>query len=102
MGQQTQEDQSPLSGVLISPLNKDPAPCGGYPQDEAKATRQVKVHAPLVSPPPPLQTTLLDLVRAVNEVTDDEQLVTAIVAQLVNSGQARLMGTFKHTGMITL
>lgn len=82
MEQQIQDDQSPLCGMFISPLNLDHTPHVGYP-------------------PPPIHTTLLDLVRAVNEVTDDEQLVIATVVQLVNSGQARLIGTFKNARMIT-
>ena len=43
-----------------------------------------------------LETTLLDLVWAVSQVTNDDQLVTATVAHLVNSGRARLTGTFKN------
>jgi hypothetical protein len=50
--------------------------------------------------PSRLDTTLLDLVWAVNQVTEDEQLVVATVMHLVNSGQARLIGTFKGTQVI--
>jgi hypothetical protein len=102
MERKAQDEQSPLSAALISPLNKDHAPRVEYLQEEAKANRQTKVSAQLFPPSPPLHTTLLDLVRAVNEMTDDEQVVIATVAQLVNSGQARLIGTFKNARMITL
>ena len=45
-------------------------------------------------------TTLLDLVQAVNRVTEDDRLVAATVAHLVNSGQARLTGTFKDRKVV--
>jgi hypothetical protein len=41
------------------------------------------------------QTTLLDLVTAVNEVTDSEDEVVATVVHLVNSGAVRLCGNFR-------
>ena len=47
-----------------------------------------------------IQTTLLDLVWAVSEVTPDDRLVVAAVAHLINTGQARLTGTFKNTRLI--
>lgn len=43
-----------------------------------------------------IHTTLLDLVWEVSQVTNDDQLVAATVAHLVNSGRARLTGTFKN------
>jgi hypothetical protein len=42
-----------------------------------------------------IETTLLDLVQAVNQVITDDRLVAATVAHLVNSGHAQLMGNFK-------
>lgn len=42
-----------------------------------------------------IHTTLLDLVWAVSQVTEDDRLVATIVAHMVNNGQARLIGTFK-------
>jgi hypothetical protein len=48
----------------------------------------------------PLHTTLLDLVHAVNEVIDDEQLIVATVAHLVNTHRVRLTGTFKNTTLV--
>jgi hypothetical protein len=39
-----------------------------------------------------IETTLLDLIQAVNQVTTDDRLVAATVANLVNSGHAELMG----------
>src|SRR5262245_7998196 len=41
------------------------------------------------------QTTLLDLVTAVSDVTDSEDEVVATVVHLVNSGAVRLCGTFR-------
>lgn len=49
---------------------------------------------------PLIHTTLLDLVWTVNQMTDDDRLVVAIVTHLVNSGQARLTGAFKNTRVI--
>ena len=50
--------------------------------------------------PQRIQTTLLDLVWAVSQVTSDDRLVAATVAHLVNSGRARLTGTFKNARLI--
>ena len=47
-----------------------------------------------------IETTLLDLVRAVNQMTDDDRLVVATVAHLINSGQARLIGAFRDTRIV--
>jgi len=47
-----------------------------------------------------IHTTLLDLVYAVNQATDDDRQVTAVVTHLINSGQARLTGTFKGRRVI--
>ncbi len=52
--------------------------------DKAPPQKRIRIHP-----------TLLDLVQAVNRVTEDDRLVAATVAHLVNSGQARLMGTFQ-------
>lgn len=40
-------------------------------------------------------TTLLDLVRAIGEVTDDEREVVATVRHLLLSGRVRLCGNFR-------
>ena len=47
-----------------------------------------------------IQTTLLNLVWTINEVTDDDREVVATVAHLVNSGQMQLLGIFKGTRLI--
>jgi hypothetical protein len=47
-----------------------------------------------------LHTTLLNLVGVVNQVTEDDRLVVATVVHLVNSGRARLRGTFENTRLI--
>ena len=52
--------------------------------------------------PSPIPTTLLNLVWAVSQVTDDDRVVVVTVAHLVNNGQARLTGTFKGTGAIRI
>ena len=43
----------------------------------------------------PIQTTLLELVRAVSQVTDDEREIVATVLELLYSGRARLIGSFR-------
>jgi len=40
-------------------------------------------------------TTLLDLVRALGEITDDDREVVATVLSLLRSGQVRLCGNFR-------
>lgn len=42
-----------------------------------------------------IETTLLALIQAVNQVTTDDHVVAATVAHVVNSGHAELIG---HTG----
>lgn len=42
-----------------------------------------------------LETTLLDLVTAVNEVAATEDEAVATIVHLVNSGRVRLGGTFR-------
>jgi hypothetical protein len=54
------------------------------------------------APSRPIHTTLLDLVWAVNEVTDDEQLAVATIAHLVNTHQVRLTGTFKNATLVVV
>jgi hypothetical protein len=52
--------------------------------------------------PSPIPTTLLNLVWAVSQVTDDERVVVVTVAHLINNGQAQLTGTFKGTRAIRI
>lgn len=42
----------------------------------------------------PINCTLLDLVRRVNEVTDDDNEAVATIVHMINSGRVRLCGTF--------
>lgn len=49
-----------------------------------------------------IATTLLDLVQAVSHVVEDDRLVAATVAHMVNNGQARLVGTFKEARIIVV
>ena len=43
----------------------------------------------------PRDTTLLELVRAIGEVTDDEREVVATVRHMLDSGRVRLCGNFR-------
>ncbi len=43
----------------------------------------------------PRATTLLALVRAIGEVTDDESEVVATVLHMLRSGEVRLCGNFR-------
>ena len=45
--------------------------------------------------PGPLDVTLLELVRAVSEVTDDEREIVATVLSLLHTGKVRLCGNFR-------
>ena len=45
-------------------------------------------------PSRPQQFTLLELVEAVGEVTDDEREIVATVSHMLASGQVRLTGNF--------
>jgi hypothetical protein len=42
-----------------------------------------------------IDTTLLDLVTCISDVTRDDREVVATVVALVNSGRVRLTGTFR-------
>lgn len=42
-----------------------------------------------------VETTLLELVRAVSDVTDDDREVVATVMHLLRSGRVRLVGNFR-------
>ena len=44
-------------------------------------------------------TTLLELVRAISEVTDDEREVVATVLHMLSTGRARLCGNFRGHGV---
>lgn len=43
----------------------------------------------------PVETTLLELVEVVGDVTDDEREVVATVLDLLRSGRVRLIGNFR-------
>ena len=45
----------------------------------------------------PEQLTLLELVHAISEVTDDEQEIVATVREMLRSGRVRLCGNFRNT-----
>lgn len=44
---------------------------------------------------PPRETTLLELVRAIGDETDDEREVVATVMHMLDSGRVRLCGNFR-------
>ena len=58
-------------------------------------------HAPEIPIPfgadEPEQVTLLELVRAISEVTDDDREVVATVRAMLQSGRVRLCGNFRNT-----
>ena len=43
-----------------------------------------------------VQTTLLDLVRAVSEITEDDAEVVSTIIHMLRSGRVELCGTFKN------
>lgn len=44
---------------------------------------------------PVVETTLLELVQTIGELTDDDREVVATVAELLKSGHVRLIGSFR-------
>ena len=44
-----------------------------------------------------VSTTLLDLIRAVGELTDDDREVVDTVVRLLRQGRFRLVGSFRET-----
>lgn len=61
----------------------------------AAPTRTLVVDDGLLSPQEAIATTLLDLVRAISEVTDDDHEIVATVQHLLDSGRVRLTGNFR-------
>jgi len=49
----------------------------------------------LATPSRVTQTTLLELVKAVSEVSRDEREIVAVVVHLLERGHARLVGNFR-------
>jgi hypothetical protein len=48
-------------------------------------------------PVPVVETTLLELVRVVSEVTEDDREVVTTVMEMVQSGRVRLCGNFRDS-----
>ena len=46
---------------------------------------------------PRVSTTLLDLVRVLSEITDDENEIVATVIHMLRTGSVKLTGSFRHT-----
>jgi hypothetical protein len=53
------------------------------------------------TPPDHSEVTLLELVQAICDETSDELEVVETVRHLLNSGQVRLCGNFRHAAPIT-
>jgi hypothetical protein len=47
----------------------------------------------------PHVTTLLELVRTLGEITDDDREIVATVLSLLRSGQVRLCGNFRNASL---
>ena len=47
----------------------------------------------------PESVTLLELVKAVSEVTDDDREIVATVRHMLQSGRARLCGNFRDVSL---
>ena len=61
-----------------------------------ETVREVPVQVPAkFRGPEPVPVTLLELVGAVCEVTDDDREVVATVIHMLRSGRARLCGNFR-------
>jgi hypothetical protein len=54
-----------------------------------------RIRRALSGPDAPLATTLLDLVRVVGEVTDDDREVVATIRYLLRTGRVVLCGSFR-------
>jgi hypothetical protein len=48
---------------------------------------------------PAVETTLLELVRAVSEITTDDREVVATVMEMLRSGRVRLCGSFRGSNL---
>lgn len=48
---------------------------------------------------PAVETTLLELVRAVSEITSDDREVVATVMEMLHSGRVRLCGSFRGSNL---
>lgn len=61
----------------------------------ALATARIPYAGPTLVRDDPVETTLLDLVHVIGEVTEDEREVVATVLHLLRSGRVRLVGNFR-------
>ena len=55
------------------------------------------IHRSTSVPLPVVETTLLELVRVVSEVTEDDREVVATVMEMLRSGRVRLCGNFRDS-----
>ena len=60
-----------------------------------RASALQRPHPPVSADKWPSETTLLDLVRAVSEQTEDDREVVATVLHLLRSGRVHLIGNFR-------
>ncbi len=61
----------------------------------ALPTPAVPLRRAVPGPSAPVKTTLLELVHAVGEVTDDDREVVATIRHLLRSGRVVLCGSFR-------
>lgn len=68
---------------------------------EGTPMRTSAARAPMIELPldaeEPEQVTLLELVRAVSEVAENEREVVATVCHMLKTGRVKLCGNFRHT-----
>ncbi|MDX1649453.1 MAG: hypothetical protein R3263_06335 [Myxococcota bacterium] len=63
----------------------------------AIATARIPSESPSLVRDDPVETTLLELVQVIGEVTDDEREVVATVLHLLRGGRVRLVGSFRDS-----
>lgn len=66
----------------------------------AIATARIHCEGPSLVRDDPVETTLLDLVQVIGEVTDDEREVVATVLHLLRAGHVRLVGNFRDAMLV--
>lgn len=61
----------------------------------AEEPTPIRADEPVAGEPPVLETTLLELVTVLCEVTRDDAEVVATVVELIRAGRIRLTGSFR-------
>ena len=78
---------------LDQPLQEEPTQTGLFNPGSPESIQEPGHSSPTEQP------TLLSLIEAINEVTDDDQEVIATVAHLLSSGRVRFRGHFQDEGV---